>query len=242
MENYLTVQTASGPMAMFLAARESSEAMPVVIVLQEAFGVNSHIKDVCLRLAAQGYLALAPELFHREALHLTFDYTEKDRYMPYLGKLTNQGLLEDVASCIVFLKMHPFADHRNIFTLGFCMGGFTSLLAATVNNLRGAISFYGAGVVQERAGIGFKPFVEQLKFCHCPLLLFFGESDISISEADRFAIRTALESNHVPHEMQVFGKSDHGFFCDERKTYNSTSASLAWNKCLGWMKNLQVID
>lgn len=238
MDNYLTTQTKSGSMNIYTSSRQDSAKLPVVIVLQEAFGINSHIKNVCQRLASAGYLALAPELYHREGQHVTFDYSEKDRFMPYLGRLNNAGLLEDVQATIEFSQTLPNADNQNLFTMGFCMGGFTSMLSAVNFKLNGAISFYGAGVVNPRAGIGFKPFLELLANS-CPLLLFYGEDDISIPEADRFAIRNELDQNHVPHEMLVFGKSDHGFFCDERRTFHKSAADQAWKKSLEWMQSLK---
>lgn len=240
MENYLTVETKDGAMQVYFASEETHDLLPVVIVCQEAFGVNHHIKDVCQRLAKAGYLALAPELFHREGAHITIPYNERSQIMSYLGKLTNENLLEDVKATWQFLEKLPHADQQNVFTLGFCMGGFTSLQAAIKLPLRGAISFYGAGVVHERAGIGFKPFHRELAQTQCPLLLIYGEEDVSIPEGDRFAIKSVLDEAHVPHEILVFGKSDHGFFCDERKTYHASAAQEAWKKTLGWMEKLKV--
>jgi carboxymethylenebutenolidase len=239
MENYLNVETKEGPMDIFTCAPEGDQKLPVVIVLQEAFGVNHHIKDVCQRLAGEGYLVLAPELYHRVERHLSVSYTDREKIFPLLQELTNEALLHDLEATIHFVWSLPRADIRNVFTMGFCMGGFTSLLAATHFPLRGAISFYGGGVVNKRKGIGFSPILNQLPDSKSPLLLFFGESDASIPESDRFAIRKVLDEAHVPHEMHVFGEADHGFFCDERKTYHQVAAKAAWKKSLEWMKQLQ---
>lgn len=238
MENYLSTDTADGPMSIYLASEESSKPLPVIIVLQEAFGVNSHIKGICQRLAIEGYLAVAPELFHRADKHITVGYTEREKFFPLMQNLTNEGVMTDVAATLNFLKNISHADLTRVFTLGFCMGGFVSTLAAIRFPLKGAISFYGAGVVENRKGIGLEPYIEKLSETKCPLLLFYGEEDASIPESDRFLIRKELDLAHVPHEMIVYGESDHGFFCNERKTYNARSATAAWSKTLTWLKTL----
>ncbi len=237
MENYLTIGTPSGAMPVYTAAPENQNC-PVVIVIQEVFGVNHHIKDICGRLAREGFLAMAPELFHRKGQHITAEYTAREAIMPLLGLLSNEDLISDIRDVVNFLPEIHNADTSKIFTMGFCVGGFGSLLAATELPITGAISFYGAGLVRPREGLKLSPFVEKLADVKCPLLLFFGEQDASIPEADRFEIRRVLNENHVPHEMIVYGEADHGFFCDERKTYHRTSAKDAWEKSLHWLRNL----
>lgn len=237
MENFLSIGTPAGVMPVFTAA-PPGEKVPVVIVIQEVFGVNDHIKNICRRLAEEGYLAMAPEIFHRTGTHITAPYGNREAIMPLLGQLTNEDLIADISAVISFLPELPNADHTRVFTLGFCVGGFASLLAPTKLNLNGAISFYGAGVVRPREGIKLTPFVEELSQVKCPLLMFFGEEDVSIPESDRFEIRRVLDENHVPHELFVFGGADHGFFCDERKTFHPESAARAWKKTLSWMDNL----
>jgi len=237
MENYLTVGTPSGSMPVFTCAPEGKKS-PVIIVIQEVFGVNEHIKEICRRFAREGYLALAPEIFHRKGHHITAPYGEREAIMPLLGMLSNENLISDIRDVINFLPELPNADTTRIFAIGFCVGGFASLLAATELPLKGAVSFYGAGLVRPREGLKLRPFIEKLPDSRCPLLLFFGEKDASIPEADRFEIRRVLDENHIPHEMIVFGEADHGFFCDERKTYHPESAKISWVKALDWMKSL----
>ncbi len=237
MENYLTIGTPSGAMPVFTAAPENQKC-PVVIVIQEVFGVNNHIQEICRRFAAEGFIAMAPELFHRKGNHITADYTAREKIMPLLGLLSNDDLISDIRDVMYFLPNIPNADSSGIFTIGFCVGGFASLLAATELPLTGAISFYGAGLVRPREGLKLSPFVEKLADSKCPLLLFYGEQDASIPEADRFEIRRVLDENHVPHEMVIYGEADHGFFCDERRTFHRNSAKDAWEKSLHWMRKL----
>jgi carboxymethylenebutenolidase len=237
MENYLTIGTSSGVMSVFTAAPESRKC-PVVIVIQEIFGVNSHIKDVCRRLAAEGFLAMAPEIFHRSGNHITADYTEKEDIMPIFRLLSNENLISDLSAVINFLPELACADTDKVFTMGFCVGGFASVLAATELSIQGAVSFYGAGVVRRREGLKISSYLEKLHQTKCPVLLFYGEKDVSIPESDRFEILRVLDENQIPHEVVVFEHADHGFFCDERRTYHQESASVAWKKTLQWMRSL----
>lgn len=239
MENYLSINTPSGLMSAFCASSENeNKKSPVVIVLQEAFGVNPHIKDVCRKLSQEGFLALAPELYHRTEKHLVIDYGEKDRIYPQLAKLSNKNILEDLQSVLDFLTELPTAEKENVFVLGFCIGGFAALLAATSLPLKGCISFYGAGVVRKREGIGVDPILKELSGSKCPLLLFYGEKDVSIPAADRYAIQAVLDDAHIPHTLQVFSDADHGFFCAERKVYHQPSSELAWERTLHFLKDI----
>jgi carboxymethylenebutenolidase len=229
-------------MDCWLAAAPDAGAAPVVLVLQEAFGVNGHIKDVCRRLAEEGFVALAPELYHRQGQHLRFDYSDKAGFLGQLGALSNESIATDLRACLDFLPDLPTADPARVFCLGFCLGGFSALLASVRLPLSGAVSFYGAGVVRERDGIGYSPFLEELGEATCPLLLFFGERDVSIPEADRRALARCLEQGSVAHEILVFEGANHGFFCDERKVYHPAAAREAWAKTLDWLWELAAAD
>lgn len=236
MENYLKISTPSGPMNVFCSSSNEEIKTPVVIILQEAFGVNGHIKEICRRLSKEGYLTLAPELYHRSSHHLVIDYDQKEKIYPELEKLNNQHILDDLRSILHFLPELPHADSQQVFLLGFCIGGFAALLGACQLKLKGCISFYGAGIVRKREGIGVDPILKELQFSKCPLLLFYGEEDISIPFRDRFAIQAILDSAHIPHTMNVFTDADHGFFCHERKVYNEKAAEEAWVKTLEFLR------
>ncbi len=235
----LSIETKEGRMAAFLACPElSGKKYPVVIVFQEAFGVNSHIRSICQRLAQAGYLAIAPELFHRKGLHVEFDYSDVKSAMPLLNVLTKENLIEDIHATFQFVGQHPLADNSFVATIGFCMGGYTSILAATQANLTAAVSFYGAGLIHPRPQIGFGPLVSSFKDIHCSLLLFFGDEDTSIPLTEIDEISKSLKELKKDHEIVVFEKSKHGFFCEERKSYNRQSASEAWGKMLAWFDHL----
>lgn len=235
MDNYLTVFTPDGPMEVYAAAEEHTHPLPVVVVLQEAFGVNAHIKKICRNFSGQGFFAVAPELYHRFGRHVQFPYTDRAVILPYLQQLSNEEILNDLNSLLAFLQDLPGVDSSKVYTVGFCVGGFSAILAATTLPLRGAISFYGAGLLYPREGFALKPLASELSNIECPLLLFFGEADSSIPQREVRELQELLKDHQVDHEIIVYPGSDHGFFCDERRSYDSVAASFAWKKIFHWL-------
>jgi carboxymethylenebutenolidase len=234
--NFLTCETNQGLMDIYVSSPDIKEKLPVVIVLQEAFGVNAHIRNVCDRLANEGFLAAAPELFHREGRRIEIPYGERRDILPLLGTLSNQKIIQDVRSTINFLEDLPTADTHNINTIGFCVGGFASVLAATKLNIKKMISFYGGGMLHTREGIGLTPIINDMGAIKSKSLFFFGGKDATIPHNDIVEIEKKLKSSKVPSEIVIFENSDHGFFCEERKPYNQVDASQAWKKSISFLK------
>jgi carboxymethylenebutenolidase len=234
-QGYLTVETADGPMQIYYSyPAEMVGQLKVIIVLQEAFGVNAHIRDVCSRLSREGYLALAPELFHRAGNFIEVAYQDRASIMPLLARLKNHQLLEDIRATLESVHELSGADPDHISVLGFCMGGFAAVLAATHFKLKSAVAFYGAGIMQAREGIGFGGIGDKLDDLQAPLLLIFGEDDPSIPATERYAIGARFQQAHKIYEMEVFANSNHGFFCDQRKSYHKVAAEKAWQRSLEW--------
>lgn len=233
---FLTCETSEGLMDIYVSIPSNSQQSPVVIVLMEAFGVNHHIQSVCDRLAAEGFMAAAPDIYHRFGRKIDVPYSERKDIMPLLGKLTNDGIVKDIRNAINFLEDIPGSDTRTVHTLGFCVGGFSSVLAATKLNIKKMVSFYGGGMVHPREGIGLTPVIDEMKSIKSKCLFFFGGKDASISDEDIKAIESKLESAKVSFEVDIFPLSDHGFFCDERKTYNEQDAKTAWEKTLKFLR------
>ncbi len=235
--NFLPCETSQGLMDIYVASPSLKEKVPVVIVLMEAFGVNAHIRSVCDRLANEGFLAAAPDLFHREGRKIEIDYSAHKEIMPLLGKLTNQGIIQDVRTTINFLEDLPSANTQVIHSMGFCVGGFASVLCATKLKIDKMISFYGGGMILPRDGIGLTPIVSEMNLIKSKCLFFFGGQDASIPLDDISIIEKKLTSSKVKFEVVIFEKSDHGFFCDERKSFDEHSAKEAWNKSLSFLKD-----
>lgn len=236
-ENFLTANTNSGLMDIYVACPETEAKVPLVLVFQEAFGVNSHIRSVCDRLAKAGFMAAAPDLFHRLGRRIVVPYSERKEIMPLLGKMRNEEIVQDAVDTIAFLRDLPNADVTNLSTLGFCVGGFASVLCATRIPVRKMISFYGAGMVKPREGIGLHPLLNDLENIKGTCLFFFGGKDASIPASEVKEIERKLTTSEIPFEVDIFENSDHGFFCDERKSYNQVDASIAWKKSLSFLQS-----
>ena len=237
VESTASLETPEGPMdvACVVPAGAPQARFPAVIVLQEAFGVNAHIRRVCRRLAGAGYAAFAPELFHRTGRAIEFGYDEFPRIRPILAGLTNERILGDLEATHRHLLKHPSVDPRRIAVWGFCMGGWASVLAAAGLPIAAAVSFYGGGLVRAREGIGFTPLLGRLESIRCPVLLVFGGKDASIPAPDIDAVRSRLAELGKAHEVEIYPEAGHGFFCEDRGAYHEASARAAWARATEWL-------
>lgn len=234
---FVTCESKQGAMNIYLSRPHEKSNGPVVIVLQEAFGVNHHIQSICDRLAEVGFIVAAPELFHRLGKHIEISYTDRDQIMNFLSKLTNQNIIADVREAINFLDRELGINTRNLYSLGFCVGGFASVLSATKLNIQKMVSFYGAGLVHSREGIGTEPILGDLKNIKSQCLFFYGEKDMSIPKEEREQIQKTLKENKVKFKMEVFPDSGHGYFCDERGSFNAEDANKSWAALIQFLKN-----
>ena len=201
-----------------------------IVVFQEAFGVNGHIREVADRFADHGFLAVAPELFHRTAeLGFEAGYGDFEAVRPHFAALTPAGLIEDAKGAFDFAAAQPGIDRRRIACIGFCMGGRVSYLANSALELRAAISFYGGGIAPD--------LLDLAKAQHGPLLMFWGGKDAHIPAEQHRSVADALTAAGKNHTQVVFSHADHGFFCDQRASYNPEAAQQAWALCGAFLES-----
>jgi len=227
----VTLATLDGAMAGY-QARPDGPAKGGVVVVQEAFGVNSHIEDVARRFAAAGWDALAPAFFHRQGSPV-LDYDDLATVMPLLGQMTPEGFAMDLAAAVDHLATagHPAA---NVAVVGFCMGGTVAFYAATLRPLGAAVTFYGGGVAQGRFGL--PSLIDLAPRLQTPWLGQFGDLDRSIPVADVEALRAATGSLGVATGIDRYAGADHGFHCDGRPAvFHPAAAKLAWERTLHWL-------
>lgn len=227
-----TIQTDDGPMPVHVATPRGTPKGAVVVV-QEAFGVTSHIQDVAHRLARAGWHAIAPSLFHREGSPV-IGYDEIDKAMPVMQTLTAEGLTTDLLATFADLESSGFsADRTGI--VGFCMGGSVAFYAATLRPLGASVTFYGGGVATGR--FGFPPLVDLAPSLATPWLGLFGDTDQSIPVADVERLRDATGAAPVDTEIVRYPDAGHGFHCDERPgSYSPDAAQDAWRRALEWFE------
>jgi carboxymethylenebutenolidase len=222
MGEWISLPVAEGAMRAYVA-RPASANGSGILVLQEAFGVNAHIRDLADRFAAAGYRALAPELFHRTAPGFEGDYADFSAAMPHLQAMTPAGMEADLRAGAAWLAGQGAA---RIVAAGFCLGGRVAVRAAGVIPLAAAASFYGGN--WERMG-------DLLPRAQCPLLLAWGDRDDHIPVDDRARIAARLRAEGKSFVEVTFSGAGHGFLCDARAAYHAPSANMAWPLLLAFL-------
>jgi carboxymethylenebutenolidase len=216
-------------MAAYVARPEHGGPHPGLVVFQEAFGVNGHIRNVSDRFAAEGYVAIAPELFHRTAPGFEGSYTDFPSVMPHLKAVTTETAELDVRSAYEWLRSNAQVRANEISSVGFCMGGRVSFLANSVVALRAAVSLYGGGIAP---GL-----LDRAARLQAPSLFIWGGLDKHITPEHRKAVTDALTAQEKAYVNLEFSRADHGFFCDERASYEPHSARQAWALTLEFLRS-----
>ena len=198
-------------------ARPDGEPKGAVVVIQEIFGVNSHIREVVDGYAAAGYFAIAPQIFDRVERNIELGYEEADMGAGIeiaFQKLDHAAALKDVQAAIDAASVHG-----KVGVVGYCFGGLLTWLAACeLNGVAAAASYYGGGVAGEA---GRTP--------KCPVIMHFGELDAHIPLSDVDKVKAAQPD--VP--IYVY-PADHGFNCDHRASFDSSAAALAKERTLAF--------
>jgi len=213
--------TGAGDAMGFLAWSEDTAALPGLIVLQEFWGLNEHIKDVTERLASEGFAALAPDMYDGR---VTTDPTEARQWLMALDPAEG---LQKMNGAVEHLKSTANVDKEKIGVIGFCMGGRLTYLAAAhhANDVKAAVPYYGGGIT-----MGNPSPLSRTGEIKCPMYLFFGAKDQLIPMDQVGQINTELTTKKVPFQMKIYPEAGHGFFCDERGSYHEASAKDAWEK------------
>ncbi|MDX2099027.1 MAG: dienelactone hydrolase family protein [Leptolyngbyaceae cyanobacterium bins.59] len=215
--------------AAYLAHPQGEGPFPAIVVLQEIFGVNAHIREVTERFAREGYVAIAPALYQRLAPGFETGYTAEDVQTGRKYKEQTQAteLLRDIQATIAFLKELPIVKAEKVGCIGFCFGGHVAYLAATLPEVQATASFYGAGIVTMTPG-GGAPTLARTSEIQGTLYAFFGMQDASIPLEQVNQIEAELQKHQIPHRVLRYSDADHGFFCDHRGSYNADAAVDAW--------------
>ncbi|MEM7726239.1 MAG: dienelactone hydrolase family protein [Cyanobacteria bacterium P01_A01_bin.45] len=215
----------------YLAKPKSAGNYPGVVVLQEIFGVNSHIREVTERIAREGYIAIAPALYQRIAPGFETGYTPEDIEIgkKYKMQTSASELLSDIQVTIDYFKQLPELTKDKFGCIGFCFGGHVAYLASTLDDIQATASFYGAGITNSTPG-GGKPTLSCTSEIKGTIYTFFGTEDESIPEEQVKQIEAELAKYNISHRVFRYDKADHGFFCDHRGSYNPNAAADAWEK------------
>jgi carboxymethylenebutenolidase len=234
----VTVTHGNLAIAAYLALPKKEEKFPGIIVIQEIFGVNDHIRDVTRRLATQGYVAIAPAIYQRQAPGFETGYREQDITLGRVYKNQTQAseLLSDIQATIEYLQALPQVKSGGVGCIGFCFGGHVAYLAAVLAGIKATASFYGAGITNWSPGEG-EPTIARTPEIKGTLYAFFGMEDASIPAEQVDEIEAALQTHGIPHRIFRYAGADHGFFCDQRVSYHQAAAEDAWNHVLELFSN-----
>lgn len=228
-ENYINIEVSDWTIMSAYIARPKGESLfPWIILFQEAFWVNWHIRNVADRLAHNWYIVIAPELFHRTAPWIEIAYTDFSSAMPHMKALTNEGLINDIKAAYQWITNLSDVNKLRIWSIWFCLWGKVSFLANSCLDLSACISFYG-GWTDEILDL-----TPQLK---APHLFFWGWKDSHITKEKRHQVITFMEQYSKPYINVEISYADHGFFCDERASYHSEAAKEAWSMSLSFLEN-----
>ena len=232
MAEEVTLQVGAQEMGLHVASPDG-DPRGAVVVLQEAFGVNDHIRDICRRLAAEGYLAVAPHLFHRSG-DPELGYERMEEVMPYIMQLQADEIEADLQATLDHLASEGF-ESQQVAAVGFCMGGSLSFVAGCFWPLGAAVTFYGGGIAQSRFGL--PPLFELAPTLQSPWIGFFGDLDGSIPTNEVEGLRSAVEKAGPDTEVVRYPEANHGFHCDARSSYHEASAKDAWARTLAFLES-----
>ena len=229
--NFVTVPAADVELDAYLAVPDGDGPFPIVVVLQEIFGINAHIREVTERIAGEGYVAIAPALYQRLAPGFEAGYGDDEvKIGRHYKELTCASeLLGDITAAIAIARAQPVAQGGGVGCIGFCFGGHVAYLAATLPEVRATASFYGAGLVNWCPG-GGEPTVARTPEVGGKLWCFFGNDDGSIPADQVAEVAAKLEDCAIDHRIFRYDGAGHGFFCDRRGSYDAAAAADAWGR------------
>ena len=221
-------------MRAFVARPEDPHLTAGVMVFQEIFGVNRHIREVTERCAGEGYLAIAPELFHRTGPGFESGYTDMAPGRAHALAMTDDGLTADI--CATFDWLQNSGDAKlPVASIGFCMGGRVACLSALTAPVTCAVSYYGSGIAPHPS---YKiNLLDRFAEIHAPMLYCWGGLDGFIKPENVQQVTQAMRAANKPFVSAEFSDADHGFFCDLRASHNSNAAREAWALTLAFLKN-----
>ena len=228
------IPTADGEMPAYRAMPAKGENFPVVLVVQEIFGVHEHIKDICRRLAKLGYLAVAPELYARQGD--VSKLTEFPEILKIVQTVPDKQVLSDLDATAAWAKKSSKGNTDKLAVTGFCWGGrIVWLYAAHNKNLKAGVAWYGR-LVGNKTDLQPKYPLDIVADLQAPVLGLYGGEDMGIPNDNVEKMQAALKEAKQPSEIVLYPKTPHGFYADYRPSYRKTEADDGWKRLQEWFK------
>lgn len=229
INNKIVLQVADGTMMnAYITAPGDGKTCPGIILLQEAFGVTSHIRAVADRIACEGYVVIAPELFHRTAPGIEFDQNNLPAVMEHVTAMKLEQQQDDLRACYSWLQKQDNVNKNKIGSIGYCMGGRVSFIANYTLPLSACVSYYGSGI--QNMG-------DKVKDLTAPHLFFWGGLDQHIIPEHVAAVEANMKQGAKPYVNIVFSYANHAFNNDQRANYNADASREAWAMSMAFFKN-----
>ncbi len=222
-----TTRVAGDEMRCYLSEPPGDGPFPAVVVVQHAGGVDTFVQGMADRFAAEGYVTIAPDLYHRD------DPNSSDDPMTRMGRLRDRTIIADVNAAVEYAKTLNEVRAERIGITGYCMGGrVTYLMAAQNADLRAAVVCWGGNILVPW-GEGPAPF-EMTERISCPVMGLFGEDDPNPNPADVAKLDAELSRLGKAHEFHSYAGAGHAFMNESRPSYRPEAAKDAWDKTVGW--------
>jgi carboxymethylenebutenolidase len=218
-----SVKVEGNSMPLYVSQPESGGPVPGIVVVHGQSGLENFIKDTTHMLALQGYVAVAPNLYHRDGAEC------KDDNPTRKARLRDPGIISDVHGAIGFLKNHPRVNSGKLGIVGFCMGGrIVYLMSAASKDLSAGVMFYGGGTMVP-FGEGPSPF-DRTREINCPIQGHFGANDQNPSPDDMRKLDAELNVHGKVHEFHTYAGAAHAFCNTGSSNYRPHAAALSWPK------------
>lgn len=223
-----------GEIPAYRAAPASGDNFPIVLVIQEIFGVHEHIQDITRRFARLGYLAIAPELFIRQGD--VSKLSNIDEIRPIVAKVPDAQVLSDLDATVNWAKKSAKGNGEKLGITGFCWGGrITWLYAAHNPQVKAGVAWYGR-LVGDATELQPKYPVDIASKLTAPILGLYGGKDTGITLDTVEQMRDRLKSSSSKSEIIVYPNAPHAFFADYRPSYREKEAQDGWKRLLAWFR------
>ncbi|MGH8264035.1 MAG: dienelactone hydrolase family protein [Steroidobacteraceae bacterium] len=228
------VPVSDGEVPAYRAMPAKGEQFPVVLVVQEVFGVHEHIKDLCRRLAKAGHFAVATELYARQG-DVSKISDVKD-LMPIVNSVPDAQVMSDLDATVAWAKSTGSADTKRLAITGFCWGGRIVWLYAAHNpKLKAGVAWYGR-LDGKRTDLQPKFPLDVVADIKTPILGLYAGQDKGIPLTDVETMRARLTEAKSHSRIDVYPEAQHGFNADYRPSYNAEAATDGWKKALAWFR------
>ena len=230
----IQIPTADGTIPGYRAMPSSGKKFPIILVVQEIFGVHEHIKDICRRFAKQGYLAIAPELYARQGD--VSKLTDMGQIGAIVAKVPDEQVMTDLDAAVIWAENSGQGDAEKLGMTGFCWGGRIVWLYAAHNpSLKAGVAWYGK-LIGQTDSLHPKQPAEMAAEIKAPVLGLYGGQDKSITLDSVELMRAALRTAGNASEIIVYPESGHAFHADYRPSYNAKDAADGDQKMYAWLK------